>query len=94
VVQLLWKLGASQLNLWLLALVALLFAGQLWNWLRVLEIADLSYAQPITSLSLVTVLVLSALFLGEHIEALKVAGIALILGGVWLVSRGPHQRRA
>lgn len=56
--------------------------------------ADLSYAQPITSLSLITVLVLSAAVLGEHIDAPKVAGIVLVLAGVWLISRGPHRRAA
>ncbi len=70
--------------------MAVLFAGQLWNWLDVLERADLSYAQPITSLSLITVLAFSVAFLGERLDLLKVTGIALILAGVWFISRGPH----
>jgi drug/metabolite transporter (DMT)-like permease len=94
VVQLLWKLGASQLNVALLALVGALFACQLWNWLRVLRLADLSYAQPLTSLSLISVLAFSVLYLGERLDAPKIAGIALIIAGVWLISRGPHQRAA
>src|SRR6266404_7839807 len=67
----------------LFLLVAALFVWQLVNWLRVLEGSDLSYSQPITSLSLITVLVVSVLFLGESMDALKVLGIALILAGVW-----------
>ena len=90
-VQLLWKVGATELNLALLALVALLFACQLWNWLRVLEMSDLSYSQPITSLSFVTVLAFSVIFLGERVDAAKLAGIVFVIGGVWLISRGPHQ---
>jgi drug/metabolite transporter (DMT)-like permease len=78
----------------LLALVAVFFVAQLWNWLRVLQIADLSYAQPITALSYITVLGLSALWFGEHIDALKVVGIVLILAGVWFISRGPHHSNA
>lgn len=90
-VQLLWKVGATELNVALLALVALLFAGQLWNWLRVLAISDLSYSQPITSLSFITVLAFSALYLDERLDAAKLAGIVLVTGGVWLISRGPHR---
>jgi drug/metabolite transporter (DMT)-like permease len=74
--------------------VAVLFACQLWNWLDVLERSDLSYSQPITSLSLITVLAFSVAFLGERLDLLKVAGIALILAGVWFISRGPHHSHA
>jgi drug/metabolite transporter (DMT)-like permease len=89
-VQLLWKVAAMELAVPLLLLVAALFSWQLINWLRVLEQSDLSYSQPVTSLSFVSVLVLSALYLGERIDALKVVGIILVLAGVWLICRGPH----
>ena len=79
-----------ELDATLLALVAALFAWQLVNWLRVLEMSDLSYSQPITSLSFVSVLVLSALYLGESLDAVKILGIVLVLAGVWFISRGPH----
>jgi drug/metabolite transporter (DMT)-like permease len=64
------------------------FVCQLINWLKVLEHADLSYAQPITSLSYVSVCAFSAHLFGEHIGPIKVAGILCILSGVWLVSQG------
>ena len=92
--QLLWKLGAMELEPAILALVAALFSWQLVNWLRVLESSDLSFSQPITSLSLVSVLAFSVLFLGERLDALKILGIALILAGVWFISRGPHHSAA
>ena len=92
--QLLWKLGAMELEPAILALVAALFAWQLVNWLRVLESSDLSFSQPITSLSLVSVLAFSVLFLGERLDALKLLGIALIVAGVWFISRGPHHSAA
>ncbi|CAN5256617.1 hypothetical protein BH11PSE9_BH11PSE9_38670 [soil metagenome] len=69
-------------------LVAGLFIAQLLNWLKVLEWADLSFAQPITSLSYISVCLLSAMFFGEHIGVAKMAGVACILAGVWLISRG------
>lgn len=102
-VHILWKLGAEQLPGSLSAsaaeaalrqpiflLVAALFCWQLVNWLRVLEQSDLSYSQPITSLSLVAVFALSAAFMGESVDAPKVIGIALVLAGVWFISRTDH----
>ena len=90
VVQLLWKAVATELDLVVLAIVVVLFVAQLFNWLRVLQMSDLSYSQPITSLSYITVLGFSAAWLGEEIHLLKIAGIVLILAGVWFISRGPH----
>jgi len=73
-----------------IGLVVVLFVAQLTNWLRVLEISDLSYAQPITALSYISVLGFSVAWLGEQLDPLKIAGILLIMAGVWFISRGPH----
>ena len=67
--------------------LAVLILGQLLNWLKVLELADLSFAQPITALSYVSVCVLSALYLGEVVDFVQGIGIVLILAGVWFISR-------
>jgi drug/metabolite transporter (DMT)-like permease len=74
----------------LFLLVAALFVWQLINWLRVLEKSDLSYSQPITSLSLILVFILSALYLDESVDALKVLGIGFVFAGVWFISRTGH----
>ena len=66
-------------------------AAQLFNWMRVLARADLSFAQPFTALSYLSVLVLSARSLGERISAPKVMGVCLILIGVFLISRTPFR---
>jgi drug/metabolite transporter (DMT)-like permease len=105
-VHVLWKLGADRLpgslslealvdaaHEPLLLVVAVLFAWQLVNWLRVLEGSDLSFSQPITSLSLISVLVVSAVWLGETLEPAKLAGIALVFAGVWFISRTEHDSR-
>jgi drug/metabolite transporter (DMT)-like permease len=102
-VHVLWKLGAERLpgslsaaalvdavHEPLLLIVAVLFAWQLVNWLRVLEGSDLSFSQPITSLSLISVLVVSAIWLDESLGAAKIIGIALVFAGVWFVSRTDH----
>lgn len=67
-------------------LVALMGA-QLFNWLKVLELSDLSFAKPVTSLSKITVCVLSALLLNERITPLKLLGIVVVIAGVWCVCR-------
>lgn len=99
--QLLWKFTAQTLPstaaLWptvdallrqpLILVLVDVFACQLINWLKVLEHADLSYAQPITSLSYVSVCTFSLYLFGEHIGPAKAAGILCILSGVWLVSQ-------
>ena len=101
VVQLLWKtalgglppnspaavtaLAALRSPLFYAAMAMLLV--QLFNWTRVLARADLSFAQPITALSYATVLVFSSLLLHEGLSAKKVGGIALILLGVFFISR-------
>ncbi len=103
-VQILWKLGADRLpgtasvtdaaaaalHQPVFLLVAALFCWQLVNWLRVLEQSDLSYSQPITSLSFVAVFAISAAYLGESVGAIKVLGIALVFAGVWFISRTHH----
>lgn len=74
----------------MIALVVIIFIAQLINWLRVLEISDLSYSQPITSLSYISVLWFSVTWLGEQLDPLKIGGILLIMAGVWFISRGKH----
>jgi drug/metabolite transporter (DMT)-like permease len=78
----------------LFALVAILMVLRLINWLKVLEVVDLSYAQPITSLSYVSVTALSALYLGETLTPLQIVGMVIIVGGVWCISQTGSAGRA
>jgi len=86
--------AATEFEPLVIGLVVVLFVAQLTNWLRVLELSDLSYAQPITALSYVSVLWFSVTWLGEQLDPLKIAGIVLIMAGVWFISRGPHHSHA
>ena len=72
-------------------LVGLLIAFQMINWLKVLDDADVSFALPITALSYVSVAAVSAIWLGEALTLGKAFGVALILGGVYLVSRTDYR---
>jgi drug/metabolite transporter (DMT)-like permease len=104
--QLLWKLAATRLPeslspeslLHAIAhdplplLVIGVFIIQLVNWLLVLERVDLSYAQPFTALSYVSVCLLSAWLFGERMDLHKGLGVSLVLAGVALVSASPARR--
>ncbi|HLN24244.1 MAG TPA: EamA family transporter [Patescibacteria group bacterium] len=106
-VQLLWKTAVSGLpataTLWGTVLAALhqplfivvvaLLLSQMVNWLKVLDHADLSFAQPITALSYISVTLLSVLLLGEKIGGLQILGIGFMLVGVWFISRTDHVTR-
>ncbi len=101
-VQLLWKasvprhrgvvhtLSGTFFN-WLFQLSLVLHIWQFFNWLMVLGNADLSFAQPITALSYVTVTALSVWLFHEVVAPQDIVGIALILAGVYLVSSTPSE---
>jgi drug/metabolite transporter (DMT)-like permease len=67
--------------------VGALLLCQLVNWLQVLSEADLSFAQPLTSLSRVTVCLTSAIFLNETLSPMQFGGILLVCAGVWCITR-------
>lgn len=70
--------------------VILLMACQYFNWLMVLGNADLSYAQPVTSLSYVSVFFFSVLFLKEVADLIQITGIIFVVAGVWFISQTDH----
>jgi drug/metabolite transporter (DMT)-like permease len=74
--------------------VIFLMGCQFFNWLMILGDADLSYAQPITSLSYVSVFFLSVLYLKEAADIFQIAGIILVLVGVWFISQTEHLTQA
>jgi drug/metabolite transporter (DMT)-like permease len=69
----------------------LAFGAQMYNWLRVLARADLSFAQPFTALGYLSVLAISARSLHENVSAARLFGVALILLGVFFISRTPFR---
>lgn len=64
-----------------------LHSAALVTWLFALRRADISYAYPFISLGFVLVLGLSAWLLGERVGAMRLLGVALIIGGVFCVAR-------
>jgi multidrug transporter EmrE-like cation transporter len=58
------------------------------SWMAAMTRYDLSVAYPFVALSFVLVLIGSAVFFDESLNAAKVAGIALIVLGIVIGSRG------
>ena len=101
VVQLCWKFAIKQVpetvGLWqsvaailhepLFHVALIVFCMQFFNWMIVLAHADLSYAQPVTALSYVTVSGASVVLFHDHLSLLRMAGLAMIMAGVWVISR-------
>lgn len=73
---------------WQLLLGIAFYGSSAVVWIYVLSVLSLSVAYPMVGLSFVIVMLLSALVLGEAIVASQVAGCALILLGIYLVTRG------
>jgi drug/metabolite transporter (DMT)-like permease len=103
IIQITWKLAVADLpagsSIAVTALGALsspffyvamlTFAAQLFNWTRVLARADLSFAQPFTALSYLSVMAISGRVLHENLSVSKAVGVGLILLGVFFISRTP-----
>jgi multidrug transporter EmrE-like cation transporter len=90
----LWQGFGSILSEPLFHVALLLFLLQFFNWMIILAQADLSYAQPITALSYVTVSGASMAFLHEQLTPLRLIGLSMILLGVWVISRTSHRTLA
>jgi uncharacterized membrane protein len=71
-------------NVFIMAWAALLIPSMIL-WLQALSMADLSFAYPFQSLTLVFIALGSVLFLKEHLTRKQWAGITLILLGIFLV---------
>jgi len=60
-------------------------------WIVVLSKVDLSVAMPVGSVSYVIIPVIAVIFLGEHVSFSRWLGIALIVLGIFCVSRSKYQ---
>ncbi len=63
-------------------------------WVTVLSRVDLSVAFPTGSTSYIIVALLSVVFLGEQISPYRWSGIALIIVGIWFISRSTSHQEA
>lgn len=86
-----WQILVITIRQPLFYITVLLIILMFFNWMTVLSNADLSYAQPITALSYVTVSVVAVVLFGENIPLQRMIGIAMILLGVWFISSTRHR---
>ncbi len=90
--QLLFKIGAQGRGGWLAFLNPYIFAGFLFYvvgavlWIYALSFEKLVNVYAFTALTFVLVLVGAVLVLGEKMNAAGILGIALVLGGLYLLT--------
>jgi glycosyltransferase involved in cell wall biosynthesis/multidrug transporter EmrE-like cation transporter len=78
---------ASNVSVWAGLATFAISAG---IWMVVLSRTSLSFAYPFASLTYVLILLFDRLVLKDQVPALRWGGVALIIGGILLVSRTPH----
>jgi drug/metabolite transporter (DMT)-like permease len=65
----------------------IIYVGSVGIWLMVLSRIPVSVAYPIASLAYVTSAIAAYYFLGENVTMLRIAGIIVILIGVYMVAK-------
>ena len=70
----------------IISLILTLLAGV--TWMIAMTKFEISYAYPYTLLGLVLVTIFSVIFFGESINTYKIIGIAMIILGIVLISKG------
>jgi drug/metabolite transporter (DMT)-like permease len=83
------KLGATSPHILLGVVCEAVFFGCL---LLLMSKSDISFLWPLTGLSFAFATFAAILFLGEHVSALRWAGVVLIMFGAGLISYSEHQR--
>jgi glycosyltransferase involved in cell wall biosynthesis/multidrug transporter EmrE-like cation transporter len=78
---------ASNLSVWV-GLAT--FAASAMVWLVILSRASLSFAYPFAALTYVLILLFDRFVLHDQVPLLRWGGVALIIGGILLISRTPH----
>ena len=70
----------------IISLILTLLAGV--TWMIAMTKFEISYAYPFTLLGLVLVTIFSVIFFGESVNTYKIIGIAVIILGIVLISKG------
>jgi drug/metabolite transporter (DMT)-like permease len=68
-----------------------LLLGFMWCYMTALSFADLTYVLPATAISYVVMILLSILWLHEHVSPQRWVGVAFIVIGVGVVAGGPSR---
>lgn len=83
ILPLIWRMGT---NIFVIAGLSLYVIGT-FVWLILLSRLDLSFLFPFGALQYFIIYLISYFFLGEHITLGRIAGVALIMVGIVIISR-------
>ena len=90
--QLLMKKGLGDASGAVVGLGILVYALNFFLWILILSRVDLSIAMPVGSTTYLIIPFLSMVFLHEHVGFFRWAGVLLIMGGIYLVSKSTSSR--
>ena len=71
-------------------ILVIILGCQFANWLYVLKLADLSFIEPIMTISYIFVDIYSYFVFHEDITIKRIIGTLIIIMGVWLISGTTH----
>lgn len=66
----------------------LLYGMSVFLWLGAMSTFDVSFMYPLLSLGYVVAAILAFIFIGENVTLMRWAGIALVMAGCFLITRG------
>ncbi|MBU0455160.1 MAG: SMR family transporter [Pseudomonadota bacterium] len=64
-----------------------IYASSVFVWLLVLSRVDVGVAYPLTSIGFILTALAAYFFLGESLSLVRVAGIVVIIAGIYLITR-------
>ncbi len=82
-----WPIGWKIATNWQILLGLCCYVGSVVVWMMVLSRSDVSFAYPMSSLGYILTALAACFMLGEQVTLLRLGGIMLIIGGVFLVAR-------
>ncbi|AZV40324.1 4-amino-4-deoxy-L-arabinose transferase [Komagataeibacter xylinus] len=74
------------LNFWFIGGMAC-YAISIGAWMAVLRKAEVSFAYPLLSIGYLITAIIGYFFMGEHVNIIRITGIAIICFGIIVVSR-------
>ena len=74
------------MNPWIWLALVILGVGSIL-WVSTLSKVELSFAYPLVAMGIALITVSSAIIFSEHIPALRIVGVIVIMGGVIFLSR-------
>lgn len=85
--QLFWKLALSEINFYLLSGFICYGCGAIFMIIAFSK-GDISILHPLMSIGYIISMILASMVLKETISIMKLLGIIIIIGGIYIIARG------